>query len=459
MVRTIYTPSLIDKNTEEQLWETATIVFDTSALLDFYYMTKDNQDIIADILTFMNERIWIPAQVYYEFCKNRKNVITKPISEKYNDNDLQSNKLVATLLSYIGQWQKPYYHPYIDDEKLARVRDIVADIKPKIEETKTIVAKEYQKRKGEIRDIANKDNLCKAIENFNKGEPFSFSGIKSIVIEGVSRYANQIPPGYKDAETKEGISQYGDLIIWKEIIRYAKENKKDIVYICNDAKPDWLIVDETSKGKGLDKSPKAENGNPRRELLAEFEEETGQKIWIYQTADFIDKISLLYKPKQPILEFEGKLGVIRDVLLRLSAERNLIRNHDGSTIIVRCDTCGELFEIYPDNFNLDWENSSVDNRGMGVEVEYESYECEECPNCGRHIDLTLQVWEYPSGIFNAQNIEIDGGNIECNIDLSKYISLGDFETCARCGERAVLNDAGLCDECEAEYSSFINSDD
>lgn len=459
MRKTIYTPSVIDKEMAEQLWKTATIVFDTSALLDFYYMTKDNQNIIADILTSMKERIWIPAQVYYEFCNNRHSVMTKPISEKYTDKDLQNNKLVKTLSSYISQWEKSYYHPFVDSDSLARIKTITDEITPKINEVKTIVAKEYQKRKREIKEIADDDQLGIAVENLPKGEPLAFSEIKDIVKEGYFRYANQIPPGYKDAESKTGIRQYGDLIIWKEIIKYAKTYNKDVIYICNDVKPDWLIVSAADMEKELDKPGKAESGNPRRELLAEFEEETGRNVWIYKTADFIDRIETMYVPEHPVLELEGKLGVVRDVLSGLLAERGIMRNYDGSTILVRCDTCGELFEVTSADLNFDWESSGVDNRGMGAEIEYDAYESTECPNCGRQIDLTLQVWEYPAGVFNNQNIEIDGGYIEGPADLSNYISFDDFETCARCGETAVLNDAGLCAECEAEYSDYINSDD
>ena len=46
-MRTIYTKSLIDKDTEASLWDSAIFVFDTCALLDFYYMTKETQEIIA----------------------------------------------------------------------------------------------------------------------------------------------------------------------------------------------------------------------------------------------------------------------------------------------------------------------------------------------------------------------------------------------------------------------------
>lgn len=56
-MRTIYSKSLIDKDTEAYLWDSAIIVFDTCALLDFYYMTKENQEIIADILKTLSARI------------------------------------------------------------------------------------------------------------------------------------------------------------------------------------------------------------------------------------------------------------------------------------------------------------------------------------------------------------------------------------------------------------------
>lgn len=63
------------------------------------------------------------------------------------------------------------------------------------------------------------------------------------------------------------------------------------------------------------------------------------------------------------------------------------------------------------------------------------------------------------GFINNQNIEIDGGEIECTIDLSSYFEVYETDTCARCGEYAVLNDSGLCPNCEDEYNRFVNSDD
>lgn len=100
--RTLYTPSIIDKATEDKLWESGVIVFDTCALLDFYYMISDYQEIMSEILTYLSDRIWLPYQVLYEYEKNREKAMLKPITENYQDKDIQSNKLC-------GYSQKLYF--------------------------------------------------------------------------------------------------------------------------------------------------------------------------------------------------------------------------------------------------------------------------------------------------------------------------------------------------------------
>lgn len=45
------------------------------------------------------------------------------------------------------------------------------------------------------------------------------------------------------------------------------------------------------------------------------------------------------------------------------------RDHLGDTLLIRCESCGELFEVDPDDFNFDWESSYADDRGMGYEIE------------------------------------------------------------------------------------------
>lgn len=460
-MRTIYTPAVIDKATEDKLWESGIIVFDTCALLDFYYMTPDCQRIMADILKYLAERIWLPAHVVYEYKKNRQAAMKKPKTEKYQDKEIQNNHFVADIEKYIKQWDGQYYHPYLKPANISAIRASIDIIKPEIEKIKTIVAMEYQDRRQEIDNIANDDKIEKAIQQLTHGEAFTFAEIKEIIKEGHIRFANHVAPGYKDAEHKSGIRKYGDLILWKEILRYAKMRQKDIIFVTNDvAKGDWAIVDETAVDKKAEKPLKEEVGHPRRELLAEFEEATGHSIWFYKSTDFIQQLETLYKPKETEIDFYGQLGVVRDVLAIAERERNIRVHHADDSMLIRCEACGELFECSVDELCFDWNREVEDeDRGMGAEYLYTSQEICNCPHCDKQIDISLQVWEYPEGVFNMQNIDVEGGELEAAIDLQDYIDLSDYGECERCGAQTSVNSMGLCEACEADYREFMSEED
>ena len=103
--------------------------------------------------------------------------------------------------------------------------------------------------------------------------------LKIIKEEGKERYEKAIPPGYKDDKKKKNIDDdnnaYGDLIIWKQIIKYAKEHEVGIVYVTHDQKEDWWNI---VKGKTI---------GPRIELRREFSKETGQDFHMYSMNSFI----------------------------------------------------------------------------------------------------------------------------------------------------------------------------
>ena len=59
--------------------KTGIIIFDTSALLDMYCYSEETQKwIINDVFAKINNRLWIPAQVYFEYLKNKDEVFSKP---------------------------------------------------------------------------------------------------------------------------------------------------------------------------------------------------------------------------------------------------------------------------------------------------------------------------------------------------------------------------------------------
>ncbi|MDW7668705.1 MAG: PIN-like domain-containing protein, partial [Bacillota bacterium] len=86
---------------------------------------------------------------------------------------------------------------------------------------------------------------------------------------------------YKDSNKED--NKFGDFIIWKEIINYSKKFKTPIIFITEDNKEDWWC-----KVHG-------ETIGPRNELIKEFNDETGEKIYIYKLNRFIEFASKTLK--------------------------------------------------------------------------------------------------------------------------------------------------------------------
>ena len=83
--------------------------------------------------------------------------------------------------------------------------------------------------------------------------------------EGEYRYKKKTPPGYKD-EKKDGVSKYGDLLVWAETYTYAASNNKNIIFVTDDIKEDWWNI--------------LEDGSLsfRKELIKEFSKKTRTSV-------------------------------------------------------------------------------------------------------------------------------------------------------------------------------------
>lgn len=119
--------------------------------------------------------------------------------------------------------------------------------------------------------------------------------LENIYTEGLSLYLDEVPPGYKDADKdKKGILKnpkggtikedsqnvFGDLVIWREILKYATANSVDVVFVSNDVKDDWICEICNEKH------------GPRIELLEEFYKKTGgHRILIYSFEQFVLKLN------------------------------------------------------------------------------------------------------------------------------------------------------------------------
>ena len=138
--------------------------------------------------------------------------------------------------------------------------------------------------------------------------------IDEIFCEGEERYKNQIPPGFEDSSkelsddnefTYAGLTykrQYGDLIIWKQIISYASENSiKDLIFVTNDKKVDWWWEIDSNGPKTIGVRP---------ELRDEISREAGvENFHIFNIEGFLH-----YANKQPNVQVtEATIKEVREV--------------------------------------------------------------------------------------------------------------------------------------------------
>ncbi len=322
---------------EEKLFENAIVVFDTSSLLRFYnYSDNSKESIYDNIYKKFGGRLWISGHVNFEFNKNRKNVLKKPIHlyenlikekkkedgghldkiEKIIDdiykksiNDIE--KQMTTLMEKCKNNDK---HPIISDTAFIEIQKIIEDYKIKTEDlklkfidAKKIFIDEVEIKIEEIKNNMDEDFVSnKLIEMFEIGKKLSYEEELKIVEEGELRYRNKIPPGYEDANEKKGLQIYGDLINWKEIIKFAKTKNKPFIFVSNDEKEDWI---DDSEGEN----------RPRYELIKEFRDITGEDIWIYNLETF------LYKSKE-ILHMDIDEVVINEINEVEIEEENNIKN-------------------------------------------------------------------------------------------------------------------------------------
>lgn len=233
-------------------------VFDTNVLLDLYKYNDDMINYLISIFESKKDKFWIPKQVQVEFnrnfienkirnlsiCASIKDQVSRIVSDLNNSVDVAFNKDGKFRLknSEIGK------------------QDILNDIKVfkkniinKLDEIQPKITKDLKE---------DEDCINKFVNSIVSEKPFTQLELMDIYEEGDKRFKYKIPPGFTDAnkeqskektkrnntnEEKYSISKYGDLIVWKELLKRVNEENKKVVFIQNEKKEDWW--DYTPKKK------------------------------------------------------------------------------------------------------------------------------------------------------------------------------------------------------------------
>lgn len=445
---------MLDRETEKLLWRDAVIVFDTCALGDIYSLAPETQQVFIEILTLLKDRMWIPAWVLGEFETHHDKFRFAPIGEQYgklNGVIAKGKKYKADIADAMSDVKDDTFHPYIEPEACAQMEILYQTICDGIDDLEKKITEQKEKRAEEIRKAAETDTLYGLLKEVNHGDAFPMKALIQIVQEGQARYECKIPPGYKDAEDKEGLRKYGDLIIWKEILRYAALEKKSIILISDDVKEDWVIQESGP-----------EEGDPRKELVGEFNDEVGLTFWKYTLSQMIEKLKEYFSAREISLPLYSKLDDVKNQL-RLLAEFKKAHEKSKNRMILKCKSCGCEFMVAESEMYLDWEPNGSYERSMGEEREYEAVDSVSCPHCHRDIVVTMRVWEYPVGAFNYQSTATDGAEVIKEMDLYAAFDFNgeNYGVCNECGEYKYIDPDkfGMCSDCyERKWHEAMKED-
>lgn len=249
-------------------------VFDTSALLDVFRLKKELSEKVFEVFEHYQAQVRIPYHVAEEYNR-RIHYVLKDQLKHITDSRNSFNTFVNT---FAAKRNMPY---------------ISTDTKKLLDKLHEQIEQEYSEQERFVKDQLLHGEYQNRMSDLLEGkvlDSFTTEEIAEISKEGETRYSNKVPPGFKDAA--KGDNRYGDLINWKEILRFAKSSHKHILFVANDEKEDWVCK---------------ENGmtiGPLYDLLKEFYNEMGDNEHFFHVYTLDRFLSIVNEKNAEIVSTE-----------------------------------------------------------------------------------------------------------------------------------------------------------
>lgn len=255
------------------IWKSALVVLDTNVLLDLYRYSAATRDALLDVMSRLQEQLWLPHQVAKEFQERRLGVVRQQddVAQKLKGAVAQAHKTLRNRCNELAE------HPYLERAPLLDA----------IEKGFTLMTEEVSKRggKSDAWDPIEDDEIrSKFDELFARrvGPGFTSDELRAVIEQGEKRYADELPPGFRDAD-KKGDRKYGDLILWLQIVAKAADVEKPVILVTSDGKEDWWWT----HGSG--------RVGPHPKLVEELHERAGTELLMYTPERFTKHASRLLK--------------------------------------------------------------------------------------------------------------------------------------------------------------------
>lgn len=254
------------------------IIPDTNVLLNLYRYSPEFSEFGLQCLQKVITNIYLPATVRIEFgkhCRAAFSDMEKRINNAGKSTEHQVTAARNKILSSCDPLERLHF-PEVDvfRSKLETLLNQLAKTANEFFEERRGLELSSHYWGGTDKVV----ELVKSIESYDHLFPApTQEDIFLWCEEGQERYKNEIPPGFKDAKNKDGVRKYGDLIIWKELLNFARIESKDIIFITDDVKADWW---ETENEQRIF----------HHKLIAEFRK-TGRTIIACESQDFYTAVS------------------------------------------------------------------------------------------------------------------------------------------------------------------------
>lgn len=286
------------------LWQQGVFAFDANVLLNIYRYTPKTRGTLLEILSQLQERLWLPHQAAYEYHQNRLEVITHQL-HAYAEIEKKLDEGFKKLETELRGYQR---HPFVD------VEQVLETLKRAMKRAKSLL----QRARVNHPDLLASDDLREQIVELfedNLGAPFPPEELEKVYKQAEQRFKQDIPPGFEDT-SKKGAKKYGDVVLWFQLIKFAKEQQKPLIFTTDDRKEDWWL--------------KHDGGTigPRPELIQEMRYEASIQFYMYSTDQFM-------KYAQDYLKLQEQQEAVEEV-------REIRRQDERSGVIA-----SQLIGSYP----------------------------------------------------------------------------------------------------------------
>lgn len=329
------------------------VVLDANILLKIYRSSPDYTEFVLACLDSIKDYVCIPFNVYWEYEKHRKDAYRKKIKSIENSAE-KCNELISFIENKIrSQCEELSKNGFPD------VDEFVENLMKKVDG----LADEFDSYFIEHQDLNflnnwDEDKVLALMKIFTRMPEPSASFIYKQCHEGEYRYKKKTPPGYRDAK-KDGVSKYGDLLVWVETYTYAASNNKNIIFVTDDVKEDWW--------------EKLDDGRIhfRKELVKEFSRKT--KI----NKDLSKSLKLI-----PLVSYDLYQAIARDFMIEAPNAISMILNATDESFVdeVKMEVFDSVWNeiAYSGTSFLDEDNSHIGSEGVDEweldDVEFDDYE-------------------------------------------------------------------------------------